>query len=36
LNDNNKVKKAIILKEIFDKPRAIRRSIRWDIYTNSV
>jgi len=28
LNDNNKVKKAIILKEIFDKPRAIRRSIR--------
>ena len=28
LSDNNKVKKAIILKEIFDKPRAIRRSIR--------
>ena len=28
LNDNNKVKKAIILKEIFDKPRALRRSIR--------
>jgi len=28
LNDNNKVKKAIILKEIFDKPRALRRLIR--------
>ena len=28
LNDNNKVKKAIILKEIFDKPRALRRSMR--------
>ncbi len=28
LSDNNKVKKAIILKEIFDKPRALRRSMR--------
>ena len=28
LEDNNKVKKAIILKEIFDKPRGLRRSIR--------
>ena len=28
LSDNNKVKKAIILKEIFDKPRALRRLIR--------
>ena len=28
LNDDNKVKKAIILKEIFDKPRALRRAIR--------
>ena len=28
LSDNNKVKKAIILKEIFDKPRALRRSLR--------
>ena len=28
LSDDNKVKKAIILKEIFDKPRALRRAIR--------
>jgi len=28
LNDNDKVKKAIILKEIFDKPRALRRLTR--------
>ena len=28
LNDDNKVKKAIILKEIFDKPRSLRRAIR--------
>ena len=28
LNDDNKVKKAIILKEIFDKPRALRRAVR--------
>lgn len=28
LSDNNKVKKAIILKEIFDKPRALRRLMR--------
>ena len=28
LEDNNKVKKAIILKEIFDKPRGLRRLIR--------
>ena len=28
LDDDNKVKKAIILKEIFDKPRALRRAIR--------
>ena len=28
LNDDNKVKKAIILKEIFDKPRALSRVIR--------
>ena len=28
LNDDNKIKKAIILKEIFDKPRALRRAIR--------
>ena len=28
LSDNNKVKNAIILKEIFDKPRALRRSMR--------
>ena len=28
LNDDNKVKKAIILKEIFDKPRSLRRVIR--------
>jgi hypothetical protein len=28
LNDNDKVKKAIILKEIFDKPRALRRLMR--------
>ena len=28
LEDNNKVKKAIILKEIFDKPRGLRRYIR--------
>ena len=28
LSDNNKVKKEINLKEIFDKPRALRRSMR--------
>ena len=28
LNDNDKVKKAIILKEIFDKPRALKRLTR--------